>query len=40
MAEPTRPASKMAAITGPSSRAIERPTREPMNCFAPKFDIE
>ena len=36
MAEPTRPATRMATITGPSSRTMVRPTSVPMNCLAPK----
>ena len=40
MAEPTRPATRMETMTGPSSRDTVRPTSEPMNCLAPKLSIE
>ena len=36
IAEPTLPARSTAVIMGPSSRAIERPTRLPMYSLAPK----
>ena len=39
IAEPTRPARSTEVIMGPSSRAIERPTRLPMNSLAPKSYI-
>ena len=39
MADPTRPASSTEVIKGPSSRAIERPTRLPMKSLAPKSDM-